>query len=560
MRKTLASFCAMLTLLIVLTSSPSATSASSTVPRYKALSYRVVGHGTDYVVVRGHHRKLVVRDHHRYATGRDGRRYRVVRRAYRYVVLRRVASPTPTPAPTGPDHYVATTGNDTTGNGSAGSPWRTIQKAANSVSAGEVVSVGPGTYNERVTIPAGASGTAADTTQFIANGSVVVSQAFVINSNYTVLDGFEVTPGSSSITDNQRTVGQVQIAGNYDTVKNLYIHDLVRGTGITVAYGKVYNTIDSCTISKPKQGGIGSSNDLLGPSYTTVRNCTISKWAGEVGLDTVGDHWTVEGCTLRGVSTSDYQNPATQNGDGIWANHSSHNVIRNCRIYDIWSYRGYASGEHADGIQIWTGCTDLKVDSCTIGSWKPGGADNTPGPTMGFMFGTVSDGSANGVTIQNCLFLDGVAANTHPTATGLTNGTLNLTFTNNTFFGNYPELSHVTSITLRNNVFYSHRGFGGTIDADHNAFMWMPWESGSSSMSSAEGAHSLGKTYATRLVAANIFVNPDVSVTTDYGLNADFSPKPGSVQIGAGDPAYAPTHDITGAARSATAPSIGAYE
>ena len=530
MRKTLASFCAMLTLLIVLTSSPSATSASSTVPRYKALSYRVVGHGTDYVVVRGHHRKLVVRDHHRYATGRDGRRYRVVRRTYRYVVLRRVASSTPTPAPTVPDHYVAKTGNDTTGDGSAGNPWLTIQKAANSVSAGEVVSVGPGTYNERVTIPAGASGTAADATQFVANGSVVVSQAFVINSNYTVLDGFEVTPGSSSITDNQRTVGQVQIAGNYDTVKNLYIHDLVRGTGITVAYGKVHNTIDNCTISKPRQGGIGSSNDLLGPSYTTVRNSTISKWAGEVGIDTVGDHWTVENTTLRGVSTSDYQNPATQNGDGIWANNSSHNIIRNTRIYDIWSYKGYGSGEHADGIQVWTNVTDLLVENATIGSWKPDGADNTPGPTLGIMLGTISDGSTVEITVKNSLFLTGVAANTHPFATGRTSGTLNVTLINNTFFSNYPELSHTTRLTLKKNVFYSHRAgeYGGTVVSDYNAFLWKDWEGGHSSMSSAEGAHSLGKTYATRLVAKNIFVNPDISAATDYGVKADFSLKAGS--------------------------------
>ncbi len=456
---------------------------------------------------------------------------------------------TPEPTPTEPaepeapqaDRYVAKTGSDTN-NGSATRPWRTIQKAASSVTPGQTVSVAAGTYNERVTIPSTAGGTASNTTEFIANGRVVVSQAFVINSSYTVLDGFEVTPGSSTITDNQRTVGQVQVAGNYNTLKNLYIHDLVRGTGITIAAGKTHNTIEGCTINAPRQGGIGSSNDKLGPSYTTVRDTTVSKWAGEVGIDTVGDHWTVENCTLRGVTASDYQNPATQNGDGVWTNNSRSNVIRNTRIYDIWSHNGFAY-QHADCIQMWTKCTGLLVENCTLGSWKPGGAENTPGPTMGIMFGTVSDGSTCEVTVRNSLFLTGVAANTHPTATGCTNGSkLNITLINNTFFSNFPELHHVTSLNAYNNIFLSHRGYsGGTISANHNAFLWNNWEGGTSSVYSGEGANSLGRTFATRLKAADIFVNPDVSAATNYGLEADFRPKPGSPLIGAGNPTYAPT-------------------
>jgi len=43
-------------------------------------------------------------------------------------------------------------GNDTTGNGSSGSPWATIGKAAASVNAGDTVNVAAGTYNEYVTL------------------------------------------------------------------------------------------------------------------------------------------------------------------------------------------------------------------------------------------------------------------------------------------------------------------------------------------------------------------------------------------------------------------------
>jgi nitrous oxidase accessory protein NosD len=48
--------------------------------------------------------------------------------------------------------YVSTSGNDSTGTGSAGNPWRTIQKAADSIEPGSTVLIQPGTYREAVEI------------------------------------------------------------------------------------------------------------------------------------------------------------------------------------------------------------------------------------------------------------------------------------------------------------------------------------------------------------------------------------------------------------------------
>ena len=45
-----------------------------------------------------------------------------------------------------------TGGNDTTGNGSLGNPYQTIQKAANVAQAGDNVYVRGGTYRETVTL------------------------------------------------------------------------------------------------------------------------------------------------------------------------------------------------------------------------------------------------------------------------------------------------------------------------------------------------------------------------------------------------------------------------
>jgi hypothetical protein len=50
------------------------------------------------------------------------------------------------------DYYVATNGNDTTGNGTLANPYRTIQKGANMAGHGETVYIRGGTYRETVTM------------------------------------------------------------------------------------------------------------------------------------------------------------------------------------------------------------------------------------------------------------------------------------------------------------------------------------------------------------------------------------------------------------------------
>ena len=45
-------------------------------------------------------------------------------------------------------YYVRTNGNDTTGNGSSGTPWKTVYKAYTTISAGDTVNIGDGTYPE----------------------------------------------------------------------------------------------------------------------------------------------------------------------------------------------------------------------------------------------------------------------------------------------------------------------------------------------------------------------------------------------------------------------------
>lgn len=63
-------------------------------------------------------------------------------------------------------YYVSATGNDVTGNGTLSSPWKTIQKAADTMKAGDTCIIRGGTYRETVTL--NTSGTSANPISFQA--------------------------------------------------------------------------------------------------------------------------------------------------------------------------------------------------------------------------------------------------------------------------------------------------------------------------------------------------------------------------------------------------------
>jgi hypothetical protein len=66
------------------------------------------------------------------------------------------------------NYYVATSGNDGTGDGTSGNPWRTIQYAINHSNGGDIVHAAAGTYNESVLINKTLTLQGADTTTIIS--------------------------------------------------------------------------------------------------------------------------------------------------------------------------------------------------------------------------------------------------------------------------------------------------------------------------------------------------------------------------------------------------------
>ena len=89
-------------------------------------------------------------------------------------------------------YYVSTDGSDSN-SGLSGNPWLTIQKAANTMSAGDTVHVQAGTYEEAVTIAR--SGSDGSPITYKAEGTVTITEPWTVGSystarHYITIDGF----------------------------------------------------------------------------------------------------------------------------------------------------------------------------------------------------------------------------------------------------------------------------------------------------------------------------------------------------------------------------------
>ncbi|MFO1152046.1 MAG: DUF4082 domain-containing protein [Rhodospirillales bacterium] len=131
--------------------------------------------------------------------------------------------------------YVATTGNDSNA-GTQSAPWRTIQKAANTMVAGDTVQVNAGTYNEDIS--SARSGTASARITIKAAGTATVRR-FDISHNYITVDGFDITGG-----------GLNAVSGTADEFLNNVMHNTgvpwgvldISGTGNLIKGNHYYGT------------------------------------------------------------------------------------------------------------------------------------------------------------------------------------------------------------------------------------------------------------------------------------------------------------------------------
>ncbi|WP_420645620.1 hypothetical protein [Candidatus Leptofilum sp.] len=135
-------------------------------------------------------------------------------------------------APQGGTFYVATTGNDSTGDGSNGNPWATITYALDNVTDGSLILVKPGMYNGRIrirgTFPTGVTVRSEVPYQAILqnNDRVITAYAHSNGVEGITIEGFEIRhdgPGAAPLV--------VHIDGGGDgsvrhiTIRNNILHD-----------------------------------------------------------------------------------------------------------------------------------------------------------------------------------------------------------------------------------------------------------------------------------------------------------------------------------------------
>jgi hypothetical protein len=193
---------------------------------------------------------------------------------------------------TGHDYFVAQGGSDTSGNGSAGSPWATIGHAVSQANAGDTVYVGSGTYHESVSLTG--SGTASAPIIIDGQGVAVVdgssgvscctSPSFVSNNSFigTNTQGlFTIgySTGVSYLTVEGFTIRNYTTSSTDDVPAGVLI--VGGGTGISILDNIVQNITSTAKQTKsagPNAYGIGvfgtSSTPLsVTVSYNTVTGC-----------------------------------------------------------------------------------------------------------------------------------------------------------------------------------------------------------------------------------------------------------------------------------------------
>jgi parallel beta-helix repeat protein len=211
-------------------------------------------------------------------------------------------------------YYVATTGNDANP-GTQSQPWRTIQRAANTLVAGDTVYVRAGTYDEAVTPVRSGRGELYITYQAYPNETVVVngggsrSEGFRLTNgqSHIVIDGFTISGqtwtgislyGASNIVIRNNTIrdwgifgimsdapsnSYVEIAGN-----EVFTADPTAQSGMWLTNAQFFNVHHNNVHHCPMNGiafGKSTNNEIHHNDVSETGYGRTQEWAGIAAED-----------------------------------------------------------------------------------------------------------------------------------------------------------------------------------------------------------------------------------------------------------------------------------
>ncbi len=205
-------------------------------------------------------------------------------------------------------YYVSTQGNDTDP-GTEASPWKTIQKAANTIKAGDTVYIRGGVYNERVVLKTSGS-----------------QDKYITFTNY---------PGEAV------TIDGTGIDWGYDWNSLININR------------QSYIILSGLNVKNSRWFGIGSTPDDNGSDDIIIKNCSTYNTKGAGIIFTHASNITIDGNSVEQACTG---SKSTQ--EAISLNNVATFEIKNNHVFNITNSISGAGGE---GIDAKDGCSNGKI-------------------------------------------------------------------------------------------------------------------------------------------------------------------------------------------------------
>lgn len=324
------------------------------------------------------------------------------------------------------DHYVDSNIGSDSNPGTQAQPWRTIQRAADSLEPGETVLVNAGHYDERVKILI--SGREGAPIAFQAVGSVQMN-GFTINANYISIQGFYIT----DTPDNDIDGMGIFVSGSHCKIANNHVFFATRG-GLFLDSASSECQVTNNQLERNSQFGI----EVHGNQHTISDN---EIW----GTIQYHPNWL--------------NPPSWVDADGIRFFGSGH-IFRGNYIHDISFYDPENIDPHIDGFQTWDGQGYQAGTNCTFENNRivlPAG--NGHHETAGFQL----EGGVQNIIIKNNIVMAFVGVNAYKNGNPPYTTPSDISVWNNDFIGDlgYRSLGHpagiemedVTNTSIENNIF-----------------------------------------------------------------------------------------------------------
>lgn len=271
------------------------------------------------------------------------------------------------------DRYVSTSGNDSNPGTTVGLPYRTIQRAADVVGAGDTVHIRAGTYSERVSIN-NRDGT---------SGSPIVFQKYAGDSGAVIVDQTGVTPpdGNSQL---------LRIANcDYVTIQGLEFSNLKTAQN-TAAQNKLPSGIYITASSSGSSTGVKILNCKVHGIWQSCPDLEnfdangfgIAVYGNGAAEANAINNLVIDGCEIYDLRTGASESMVLNGNVKNFA--VTNNIVRDCNNIgiDLIGYEGSAPAavdRARDGVV--TGNTVYNVDTAYNpaygGSFSSGGGDRS---------------------------------------------------------------------------------------------------------------------------------------------------------------------------------------